>query len=84
VRVARVDDEWRDVLAEAFGSAMREYGIDRRRYPTEAIIALVGTFNLGMIVERHVGCDRGHRALLRMVDRWLDELEANRAEREGS
>jgi AcrR family transcriptional regulator len=83
-RVARVDDEWRDVLAEAFGHAMREFGIDRRRYPTEAIVALVGTFNLGMIVERHVGCTRGHQALLRMIDRWLDDLEAERVEREGA
>lgn len=83
-RVARVDDEWRDVLADAFGRAMREYGIDRRRYPTEAVVALVGSFNLGMIVERHVGCNRGHQALLRMIDRWLDELESERLEREGA
>lgn len=82
-RVARVDDEWRDVLNEAFGRAMREFGIDRRRYPTEAVVALVGTFNLGMIVERHVGCTRGHQALLRMIDRWLDELEAGREPAEG-
>jgi AcrR family transcriptional regulator len=75
-RVAQVIDEWRDVLVDAFGQAMHEYGIDRRRYPTEAVVALVGTFNIGMILERHGGVDRGHEALLRLIDRWLEQLEA--------
>jgi AcrR family transcriptional regulator len=75
-RVAAVINEWRDVLVDAFGQAMQTYGIDRRRYPTEAVVALVGTFNIGMILERHGGVDRGHEALLRMIDRWLEQLES--------
>src|SRR5262249_53369153 len=79
-RVARIYEVWRDVLSEAFGQALSDYGIDRRRYPTDAVVALVGTFNMGMIMERHVGVDRGHRALLRGIERWLESLEAARQE----
>ena len=74
-QVARVADEWRDVLTEAFSQAIDEYGLDRRKYPVEALVALVMTFNEGIFLERLSGIDGGHRELLAWIDEWLSSLD---------
>jgi hypothetical protein len=78
-RLARVNAEWRAVLTEAFGTAMKEYGIDKRRFPVDAIVSLVMTFNLGIQLERVSGISTGHDDLLAMVDRLLVSLERQRS-----
>ena len=67
-RLISVNAEWRSVLAEAFDAPRRELGID---LPLDALVALVMTFNTGMIVERLVGIETGHRELLEWIDRWI-------------
>ncbi len=67
-RLARVNAEWRAVLAGAFEQPRRELGIEM---PLEALVSLVMTFNLGIIVERLGGIEAGHRALLDWIERWL-------------
>jgi AcrR family transcriptional regulator len=67
-RVARVNEEWRAVLTEAFDQPRRELGIDM---PLDALVSLVATFNIGIIVERLGGIDTGHRELLDWIDTWL-------------
>jgi AcrR family transcriptional regulator len=67
-RLARVNEEWRAVLTEAFDRPRRELGIDM---PLDALVSLVMTFNLGVIVERLGGIDAGHHELLEWIDRWL-------------
>ena len=67
-RLAQVNAEWRAVLTEAFAEPHRELGI---AMPLEALVALVMTFNIGMIVERLGGVDAGHRELLDWIDGWL-------------
>ncbi len=74
-RIVRVADEWRSVLTEAFSRAIDEYGLDRAKYPVEALVALVMTFNEGILLERLSGIERGHRELLSWVDAWLSSLE---------
>jgi len=74
-RVARVTLRWRRVLSDAFSDAMTAYGIDRRRYPVDAVVSLVMTFNQGLILERHSGVTQGHTSLLKMVERYLAGLE---------
>ena len=68
VRLARVNDEWRAVLTDAFAEPHRRLGIDM---PLDALVSLVMTFNLGIIVERLGGVDTGHRELLNWIDKWL-------------
>jgi AcrR family transcriptional regulator len=80
-RVARVDQAWFQVVTEAFDKAMDEYGLDRRTYPLEAIVALVATFNLGMHLRMLSGIRTGHAALLKSIDQWLQELEAQKKKR---
>jgi len=70
-RIARVMSEWRAVLTEAVGSALKEFGIDRKRFPTEAMTTLVITFNEGILLERLSGVSTGHRAMLEMIERWM-------------
>lgn len=70
-RVAQVALTWRRVVTDAFDKAYDEYGIDRKRYPLDAIVALVGTFNEGMHLETLSGIHQGHRALLDLIDGWL-------------
>ena len=67
-RLARVNDEWRSVLTEAFADPHRELGIEM---PLDALVSLVMTFNTGLIVERLGGVETGHRELLDWIDGWL-------------
>ena len=67
-RLARVNDEWRAVLTEAFAKPHRELGIEMS---LEALVSLVITFNVGMIVERLGGIETGHAELLDWIDGWL-------------
>jgi len=67
-RLARVNEEWRTVLAEAFAEPHRELGIE---LPLDALVSLVITFNTGIIVERLGGIETGHRELMAWIDGWL-------------
>jgi len=67
-RLARVNAEWRAVLADAFAEPHRELGI---AMPLEALVSLVITFNVGIIVERLGGIETGHEELLDWIDGWL-------------
>jgi AcrR family transcriptional regulator len=77
-KVARVDAQWRQVLTEAFSEAMEGYGLDTERFPVEAVVSLVMTFNQGIILERHSGVFEGHTELLGWIDGWLESLEEAR------
>jgi AcrR family transcriptional regulator len=72
-RVARVNDEWRAVLAEAFAEPRERYGIEM---PLDALVALVMTFNEGIMLERAQGITAGHRELLASIDGWLEARES--------
>jgi AcrR family transcriptional regulator len=67
-RLARVNAEWRKVLTEAFEEPHRELGL---AMPLDALVALVITFNLGVMVERLGGINTGHDVLLEWIDQWL-------------
>jgi AcrR family transcriptional regulator len=67
-RLGRVNGEWRAVLTTAFEAPHRELRIP---IPLDALVALVITFNMGVIVERLGGIDAGHQELLAWIDRWL-------------
>jgi AcrR family transcriptional regulator len=69
-RVERVNDEWRAVLTDAFEQARREHGIDM---PIDALVALLMTFQIGIMAERLGGIETGHRALLEWIERWLED-----------
>jgi AcrR family transcriptional regulator len=71
-RVARVDAEWRAVLREALAEPRECYGIDM---PLEALVALVITFNEGMIFERLSGIETGQAELLDWIDGWIEGKE---------
>jgi AcrR family transcriptional regulator len=74
-RVARVNDEWRAVLTEAFEEPRRAYGIDM---PLDALVSLVITFNEGIILERAQGITTGHGELLAWIDGWLEGRDGRR------
>ena len=67
-RLERVNAEWRAVLTDAFEAPHRELGIEM---PLEALVALVLTFNIGIMVERLAGIEAGHAELLDWIDGWL-------------
>ncbi len=69
-RIGSATAEWRSVLAEALEQARREHGIDM---PLDALVALVATFNQGIILERLSGIEAGHEELLAWLDRRLHE-----------
>jgi len=75
LRVGRVLDQWKTVLVPAFRDGLRELGVNTRLYPVDAIVALVVTFNEGVILERLMGVDSGHEQLLQMIDRMLVRME---------
>ena len=69
-RIARVTAEWRTVLAEAFELARQEHRIE---LPLDALVALVATFNQGIILERLSGIAAGHDELREWIDGFLSE-----------
>lgn len=69
-RVARVNDEWRAVLLEAFEQARVEHSID---VPVGVLVTLVTTFNEGVILDRASGITAGHAELLEWIERWLGD-----------
>jgi len=69
-RVARVHDEWRAVLLEAFELARVEHSID---IPVGVLVTLVTTFNEGVILNRASGITDGHAELLEWIERWLGD-----------
>ena len=71
-RLQGVHRRWVDVVRPAFALGLEELGIDSELYPTEAVVALVVTFNLGIMIERLSGVDSGHAQLLAMIDRILE------------
>jgi AcrR family transcriptional regulator len=77
-QVARVNEEWRSVLTEAFEEPREHYGIDM---PLDALVSLVMTFNEGIILERAQGITAGHRELLAWIDGWLQRKEGPRQPR---
>ncbi len=81
-RLVEVHKQWRTTLTEAFAPALAEYGLDRERFPVEAVVALVISFNEGVILERLGGVYEGQTELIAMIDRWLESLEAVKRGRE--
>ena len=80
-RVARVNDEWRSVLRDAFARAAAEYGLDQDAFPVDALVAMTMTFGQGYALERLEGIDTGHAELLDWIERWLTGLEEQRSRR---
>jgi AcrR family transcriptional regulator len=70
--LARVNDEWRAVLTEAFAEPRERYGIEM---PLDALVSLVMTFNEGVILERLSGIETDHAALLEWIDGWMEAKE---------
>ena len=66
-RIAGVTEEWRAVLTDALAEARAEHGIE---LPLPALVALVATFNQGMMLERLIGIGEGHAELLT----WIEEV----------
>jgi hypothetical protein len=73
-RVVRVNAEWRAVLTEAFAGALREYGIEEPGMSVDAIVALVMTFNEGVMLESLSGVTAGHAELLHAADDYIASL----------
>ncbi|MGE5289809.1 MAG: TetR/AcrR family transcriptional regulator [Micromonosporaceae bacterium] len=77
-RVARFDERWTEIVADAVAGGMRELGIDTRRFPVKAVTCLVISFNKGIMLDGLTGFDNGHAELLDMIDRFLVRLERER------
>jgi AcrR family transcriptional regulator len=80
-RVAAVLERWTGVLRPAFAAGLEELGVDTTRFPADAVVALVATFNQGLMLERLTGADSGHALLLDAIDRWVRSLEDSAAPR---
>ena len=77
-RMRDVHEQWMNVLLPSFEAGLTELGVDKGKYPVEAIVSLVATFNQGIMLERLSGVDSGHRELLEMIERLLAEPTTRR------
>jgi AcrR family transcriptional regulator len=68
-RVQQVNEEWRQVLTEAFAPALREFGIDA--LSLEAVVSLVMTMGQGYALERLADIHEGHATLLSEIEAWM-------------
>jgi AcrR family transcriptional regulator len=69
-RLARVHEDWRAVLTEAFAPVREDL---RLQIPLEALVSLVYTFNEGIMLDRLSGIETGHRELLDWIESLLEE-----------
>lgn len=72
-RLAKVLGTWVDVLRSAFVVGLDELGVDPAAFPVDVVVALVATFNQGIMLERLSGADSGHARLLEWIDAWLTQ-----------
>ncbi len=72
-RLARVNEEWRSVLSEAFAPVREELALE---IPLEALVSLVYTFNKGIMFDRLSGVETAHRELLEWINAWLERRTA--------
>jgi AcrR family transcriptional regulator len=72
-RLVAVNEEWREVLSDAFASARGEFAVELP--PTGALVALVMMIAQGAQLERLLGIDGGHTDLLTWIDSWLERSE---------
>jgi AcrR family transcriptional regulator len=83
-RVQRVNAEWRAVLTEAFGPALRDLRFDA--LSLEAVVSLVMTMGQGYALERLSGIESGHATLLAEIDEWMQSrssgAKASRSKKE--
>jgi AcrR family transcriptional regulator len=75
-RIALVHLQWREIFGGALSRAKDELDLSRTPFSPDAFVALVATFNAGLLLERLVGLDRGHGDLLEAMDAWLSSLAA--------
>jgi AcrR family transcriptional regulator len=73
-RMAQVHVQWRAVFREAMVRAKDDLRLDGTPFNADAFLALIATFNAGLLLERLIGLDEGHDDLLAGMDRWLREL----------
>jgi AcrR family transcriptional regulator len=73
-RMAQVHLQWRTVFREAMVRAKGELRLDRTPFDADAFLALIATFNAGLLLERLIGLDEGHDELLAGMDQWLRSL----------
>jgi AcrR family transcriptional regulator len=78
-RIAQVHLQWREIFGDALAQA-REVDFSATPFSPEAFVALVATFNAGLLLERLIGLDQGHRELLEAMDGWLSSLATSRKE----
>ena len=69
-RLARVHEDWRAVLTEAFAPVRENLGL---QIPLEALVSLVYTFNEGIMLDRLSGIETGHQELLDWIESLLEE-----------
>jgi AcrR family transcriptional regulator len=73
-RIAQVHLQWREIFGGALARARDELDFAHTPFSEDAFVALVATFNAGLMLERLVGLDQGHGPLLHAMDGWLSEL----------
>ncbi|MBW3612402.1 MAG: TetR/AcrR family transcriptional regulator [Chloroflexi bacterium] len=78
-RVRQVLYTWVGVLRPAFQDGLAELRIDEERLPADVAVALVATFNQGIILEQLSGADSGHRLLLDWIDEQIASAERRAA-----
>jgi AcrR family transcriptional regulator len=75
-RIVEVHLQWREIFGDALARAKDELDFAGTPFSPSAFVALVATFNAGLLLERLVGLDRGHDELLEAMDAWLSSLGA--------
>jgi AcrR family transcriptional regulator len=78
-RIADVHARFRTIFEPTIAQALRDYGVEDPRLSLSAVVALLTSFQLGLVVERLSGVETGHAELLGSIQDWLDAQEATRA-----
>ena len=79
-RIAEVHVKWREIFGTAVSRARDELALERTTFSENAFVALVATFNAGLLLERLVDLDLGHDELLASMDAWLTSLSKRNKE----
>ena len=80
--IARYAEQFRKMQLDAIATILAEHGISAEEFPPVVVMLAMTGVTQVMALETALGVTDGHSEMTTFVERWLDDAERDRAERD--